>query len=327
MSWFFPYGLYAGSALAAGAATWAGMFFWSRWCRRAGLVAVPGGRRIHRESTPLSGGLAILCGMFLPLAMGALASAAGWAPASLLGPMTHGFAARGGQVAAFLGGAVAMTILGAADDRREMRAGGKFLAQVAISLAVAASGVRLTLFVDNAVFSYGVTVLWILSVINAFNFLDNMNGLCGGLGFLAALFFGLGAAAQGHYLVAALAFTAAGAVLGFLPHNFPDARAFLGDSGSHLVGYVLAVLAILPHYYTGPDGPRWAVLKPLLILAVPLADMAAVIVLRTRMGKPFYVGDTNHISHRLTRRGWSRRSAVMLIWLAAAAIGAASFLF
>jgi UDP-GlcNAc:undecaprenyl-phosphate GlcNAc-1-phosphate transferase len=130
------------------------------------------------------------------------------------------------------------------------------------------------------------------------------------------------AAGQGQYLVATMAFLAAGALLGFLPFNFPRASAFLGDAGSHLTGYLLAVLAILPHFYTAKHPRPLAVLTPLLVLAVPLADLAWVVLLRWRGGQPFYVGDTNHLSHRLVRRGLSPARAVVLIWLLAAGMGA-----
>jgi UDP-GlcNAc:undecaprenyl-phosphate/decaprenyl-phosphate GlcNAc-1-phosphate transferase len=181
------------------------------------------------------------------------------------------------------------------------------------------------LFVPSVVFSFAVTVLWILTVINAFNFMDNMNGLCGGLGAIGAFCFGMIAAAGGQYLVALIAFLTCGALLGFLPFNFPRARVFLGDAGSHLVGYLLAVLAILPHFYTEQNPRAFAVLTPLLVLAVPLLDMAWVVLLRWRIGKPFYIGDTNHLSHRLVQLGLSRTTAVALIWLLAALLGALAF--
>jgi UDP-GlcNAc:undecaprenyl-phosphate GlcNAc-1-phosphate transferase len=155
--------------------------------------------------------------------------------------------------------------------------------------------------------------------------MDNMNGLCGGLGAIGAWYFAMFAAREGQYLVALIAFLTFGAVLGFLPYNFPKARSFLGDSGSHLVGYFLAVLAILPHFHT-PVSPRpWSVVIPLFVLAVPLGDMAWVVVLRWRLGKPFYIGDTNHLSHRLTRMGLSQTRAVLVIWLLATVIGGVAF--
>jgi UDP-GlcNAc:undecaprenyl-phosphate GlcNAc-1-phosphate transferase len=156
--------------------------------------------------------------------------------------------------------------------------------------------------------------------------MDNMNGLCAGLGAIGAGWFAVIAGLDGQYLVALIAFLTCGALVGFLPHNFPHARAFLGDAGSHLVGYLLAVLAILPHFYSKLDPRPWAVISPLLVLAVPLGDLAWVVLLRWRMGKPFYIGDTNHLSHRLVRAGRSRTNAVLLIWLAAALIGALTLL-
>ena len=163
---------------------------------------------------------------------------------------------------------------------------------------------RITLFVHSDVFSYAITILWLLTVINAFNFMDNMNGLCAGLGAIGALLFALIAAANGEYLVALTGFLMCGALVGFLPWNFPNARAFLGDAGSHLVGYLLAVMAILPHFYTkqNPRSARRA-------LAAARAGRSAG---RPRAGrhfahaatrKPFWIGDTNHLSHRLVRAG------------------------
>jgi UDP-GlcNAc:undecaprenyl-phosphate GlcNAc-1-phosphate transferase len=153
-----------------------------------------------------------------------------------------------------------------------------------------------------------------------------MNGLCAGLGAIGACNFAIIAAADGQYLVALIACLTFGALLGFLPYNFPRARAFLGDAGSHLIGYLLAVLAILPHFYSVRHPRQWAVLIPLLVLAIPLADMVWVVFLRWRIGQPFYQGDTNHLSHRLVRRGLTRTQAVLVIWLAAEAVSILAFL-
>jgi UDP-GlcNAc:undecaprenyl-phosphate GlcNAc-1-phosphate transferase len=264
----------------------------------------------------------VLTGILLPLAA---AAALLWLAGERLASGTvllHGFSRRGLQVLAILCGAVAITWLGWLDDKHELRPRLKFAGQLAVAALLCATGVRITLFVPNPVFSYVVTMLWLVTVINAFNFMDNMNGLCAGLGAIGAWHFASLAAAEGQYLVTLLALVGCGALVGFLPHNFPNARAFLGDAGSHLTGYLLAVLAILPHFHT-PQNPRpWAVLTPLLVLAVPLLDLVWVVLLRWRRGQPFYVGDTNHLSHRLVRAGCSRSTAVLLIWLAAAAAGA-----
>ena len=293
-----------------------------RWCLRINLVDDPGHRKIHSAPVPLAGGLAVLAGLLVPLVVGALLLKSGSPGLTQTEPLAHGLERRGLELAAIAFGAIAMVVLGVLDDKHELKPLPKFIGQLLIAVLVAIACKRITLFVPNVAFSYAVTVLWVLTVVNAFNFMDNMNGLCGGLGAIGAWQFAVMAAAAGEYLVATMAFLMCGALLGFLPWNFPHARAFLGDAGSHLVGYLLAVLGILPHFYTRQNPHPLAVLSPLLVLAIPLADLAWVVIQRTLAGKPFYVGDTNHLSHRLARTGLSRTRTVLLIWLAAAAVGA-----
>lgn len=322
----FPFNVYLAAFASAFATALATLPFWRWWCLRTGHVDDPGPRKIHGAPIPLAGGLAVLTGIAVPLAAAALALYSGMISPAGVNALLHGLERRAIQLAAILAGAIGIVIIGWIDDKHELRPLTKLSGQFLIATLVAAAGVRITLFVPNVAFSFFITVLWILTVINAFNFMDNMNGLCTGLGAIGAFYFGTLAAADGQYLVALIALLACGALLGFLPYNFPCARAFLGDAGSHLVGYLLAVLAILPHFYT-PQNPRMlAVLTPLLVLAVPLGDMAWVVILRWRKGLPFYVGDTNHLSHRLVQTGLSRTRAVLLIWLMAAALGALAFL-
>lgn len=321
MALSFPLNVYLAAFFGALATAFAALPLWRWWCERVGLVDDPGHRKIHDAPIPLAGGLAVLTGLLVPLAVAVVVLKCGWVGESSAAPLLHGLSRRAGQLAAIAFGAVGMTVLGLVDDKYELRAATKFTGQVLIAGVVAGAGVRVTLFVPSELFSYVITILWLLTVINAFNFMDNMNGLCGGLGAIGAGLFGGIAAAHGQYLVAALAFLMCGALVGFLPHNFPKARAFLGDSGSHLVGYLLAVIAILPHFYSEKHAHPWAVLTPLVVLAVPLGDLVWVVWLRTKMGKPFYLGDTNHLSHRLVRLGFSKTMAVLVIWLLAALIG------
>lgn len=324
------------AALGAFATALAVLPFWRRFCLRAGLVDDPGQRKIHREPVPLAGGLAVMTALLVPALLAlvllwlARADAAPF-PLPLFDPDTvqrlvHGLNRRWLELAVIFLGAVGMLAVGLLDDRHELRPATKFTCQLIVAFLVAASGVRITLFVPNVVFSYAITLLWILTVINAFNFMDNMNGLCSGLGAIGAFYFAAAAGIHGQYLVTLIASLVCGALLGFLPWNFPRARAFLGDAGSHLTGYLLAVLAILPHFHTPREPRSWAVLSPLLILAVPLGDLVWVVLLRWRAGKPFYLGDTNHLSHRLVQSGFSRTKAVALIWLIAALLGAVSLL-
>ncbi len=286
----------------------------------------PGHRKIHAQPIPLAGGLAVFTGLACAGVIGLALLPSGWLEAVSAARLWHGLGKRSDQLAVIAGGAFGMLLLGWLDDRYELRPAPKFAGQLLVALATAAAGVRITLFVPNPVFSYAVTVLWILTITNALNFLDNMNGLCAGLGAIAAAWFGFLAAGQGQYLVALIAFAATGALLGFLPYNYPRASVFLGDAGSHLVGYLLAVLAILPHFHTVKHPNPWAVLSPVLVLAVPLVDLVWVVWLRWRLGKPFYMGDTNHVSHRLVRRGFAPVYAVALLWLIAALCGAVTLL-
>lgn len=327
--------LYLAAFLSAFLTALLALPLWKGYCLRAGIVDDPGHRKIHDEAMPLAGGLAVITALALPMLLALLAlwlrrHSAIAIPAlneTTTSALTYGLHKRKLELAAIFAGAVGMLLLGLWDDKNELRPGAKFFWQFAVAGLVAASGARITLFVPNTVFSYAITILWILTVTNAFNFMDNMNGLCAGLGAIGACYFGLTAATapKPQYLVALIAFLACGALLGFLPYNFPRAKAFLGDSGSHLVGYLLAVLAILPHFYTSQNRHVLAVLTPLLILAVPLGDLVWVVILRWRMGKPFYVGDTNHLSHRLVQLGLSRTRAVLVIWVLAAFLGALLF--
>lgn len=317
----FPFNFFAAAFLGAWLTSLLTLPLWRKWCLRIGLVDDPGHRKIHDAPVPLAGGLAVLAGILLPLVAGALWLKLGWDRPSAAGLIIHGMDRRALELAVLAGGAIAITALGALDDRHELKALPKFIGQILISIIVASACKRITLFVPSEVFSYSVTVLWLLAVINAFNFMDNMNGLCAGVGAIGALIFALLAASKGEYLVAITGFLVCGALAGFLPWNFPRATAFLGDAGSHLVGYLLAVMAILPHFYTRQNPRPFAVLAPLFVLAVPLLDLAQVSLFRTLHQKPFWIGDTNHLSHRLVRAGLNRTKAVLLLWLAAAAIG------
>ena len=317
----FPFNLYLAAFASAVVTALLTLPLWRRWCLHVGLVDDPGHRKIHATTIPLAGGLAVLTGLLLPLLTATVLLKLNGSSIANAGLLAYGLDKRALQLAAIAFGAMGMVVLGLLDDQYELKPLTKFSGQLLVAGVVAYSGVRITLFVPNLAFSYAVTMLWLLTVINAFNFMDNMNGLCAGLGAISAGLFALIAAGEGQYLVALLAFLTCGALLGFLPHNFPRARAFLGDSGSHLVGYLLAVLAILPHFYHRGQPHPLVVLTPLLVLAVPLADLVWVVIVRTRRGKPFYIGDTNHLSHRLVRAGLNPAAAVLLIWLVAAVTG------
>ncbi len=317
----FPFNFFLAAFAGAFLTTLLALPLWRKWCLRTNLVDDPGHRKIHDQPIPLAGGLAVLTGILLPLFAGAILLKLGVVKISSAGLIVHGIDRRALELAVIAFGAIAITFLGWLDDRHELKPLPKFAGQFLIALLVAIACKRITLFVPNVFFSYAITIVWLLTVINAFNFMDNMNGLCAGLGAIGAWKFGVIAGADGEYLVALIALLVCGALVGFLPWNFPNARAFLGDAGSHLVGYLLAVLAILPHFYTKQNPHPLAVLSPLFVLAIPLLDLAQVVIFRTLNRKPFWIGDTNHLSHRLVQLGFTRTKAVLLLWLVAAIVG------
>jgi UDP-GlcNAc:undecaprenyl-phosphate GlcNAc-1-phosphate transferase len=172
-----------------------------------------------------------------------------------------------------------------------------------------------------------ITVLWVGAITNAFNFLDNMDGLSAGIACVASVAFLVTALSIGQLFVAGMLALLIGALLGFLCFNFPPARIFMGDSGSLLIGLLLGVLTTLTTYLPKEKswGAGWyAVFAPVIVLAVPLYDLIVVSLIRLSRGKSPFVGDTNHFSHRLVARGMSRRTAVLCLYLLTAATSVAA---
>src|SRR5438094_4822951 len=209
----FPFNAYLPAFLGSFCATLITLPLWRKWCLRTGLVDDPGHRKIHDAPIPLAGGLAVLTGLLVPLAAAVVLLQFNFVHSANTEALLYGLNKRKLQLAAIALGAIGMTILGVLDDKHELRPFRKFTGQLLIAALVAAAGVRITLFVPSLLFSYGVTILWLLTVINAFNFMDNMNGLCAGLGAIGAGWFAVIAARDGQYLVALIAFLTCGALV------------------------------------------------------------------------------------------------------------------
>ncbi|MBM3821658.1 MAG: undecaprenyl/decaprenyl-phosphate alpha-N-acetylglucosaminyl 1-phosphate transferase [Verrucomicrobia bacterium] len=321
----FPFHVYLAAFVSAALCAGVGMPLWRRWCRSRGLMDDPGHRKIHQEPVPLAGGWSILCAVSLPLMVGGfLIVWPGWW-AGELGPLAYGMDRRLGAIAGLLAGALGMVWLGCQDDLRELGPGPKFAGQCACALIAAVSGFVLPLSREWGWLNGVATVFWVLAVTNAMNFMDNMNGLCGGISAIATFAFGVWFAQHGQYLVASLAFLFCGAIAGFLPWNFPQGRVFLGDTGSHLLGYLLSVLPLAGQGAAEENESVRPFPTALWLLAVPLVDMVWVVVWRTWHGRRFWVGDTNHLSHQLVRVGLSKSRAVLCLWLAAAACSVLAF--
>ncbi len=301
--------------------------------RRVGFVDHPGGHKSHRAPIPYGGGCAIIAAPWLTLVVGLLLAhlvAPGWWAAQFgetVRAYVGGMSDRIGQLLIILAGGLVLHIVGLIDDRRPLPPLAKLTVIILVAFAVAtAGGVRIAEFADVWV-SVLLTTLWFIVIVNAFNFLDNMDGLSAGVACVCLAALAVCGVMNEQVLVPALACVFLGGIAGFLVHNFPPARIFMGDAGSLVVGYMLATVSVLTTYYqSGAGAPAYALLTPLVVLAVPLYDFTSVVLIRLLEGRNPMKGDQRHFSHRLVERGLSRRFAVLTIYLATATTGLAATL-
>ncbi|MFH1021875.1 MAG: MraY family glycosyltransferase [Planctomycetota bacterium] len=304
--------------------------------RAAHLVDRPDARKDHAIPVALGGGVAIFAAVSVIVA-GAVAAVAvvrggGALPwgAAVAARYADGVFVKLPALLAFLGGGAVILALGFWDDIRKARGAGmnpwlKLGIQGLAVLPLVWEGMSLSLFVDNRVFGAVVTIFWIVGIANAFNLLDNMNGLSAGVALIAAGLFLAVAVQNGQWFIAGLLTVFAGAVAGFLPFNFPGASLFLGDAGALFLGYFLASSIVLFTFYEA-GRTVFSIALPLLVLAVPLFDTVSVVWIRLREGRPVFVGDRRHLSHRLVDLGFSRTVAVLVIYLLTFGAGAAATL-
>ncbi len=264
------------------------------------MVDQPAQRKAHLTPTPLLGGLAIYAAVLLAL-------------------MFFGDKFYVHQVAGIVIGATLISFLGLWDDRMPLPAWIKLLGQLLPALALILTGVQVSIFPWEAL-NIAATLIWVLFITNAVNFLDNMDGLSAGIAGMASAYFLLLAALSGQYLVGALAAALLGACIGFLVYNFNPASIFMGDTGSLFLGFVLAALGIKLRFPTNIPAVTWLV--PVLVLGVPILDTSLVIISRLRRGKnPFTTPGKDHLSHRLVKMGYTRREAVLTLYLLGSIFG------
>jgi UDP-GlcNAc:undecaprenyl-phosphate GlcNAc-1-phosphate transferase len=300
-----------------------------RWSLRVGFVDRPGGHKQHARLVALGGGIAIAATMIVFLVGGALAAGVlhqaaalpGWVPEAAR-PHLPGVASKLPVVLLFAAGIVVLHVVGLVDDRRPLGWKPKLLAQVLVAVAIAGpGGVRAAEAMPPSL-SIALTVFWIVLITNAFNFLDNSDGLSSGVAAICCAIFAVASAGAGQVFVPVVAWVGAGTCLGFLMHNFHPARIFMGDAGSLVIGFFLAVITVLTTYYeSGVDPTPLGVIVPLIVLAVPLYDVSSVVAHRLRAGQNPFHADRRHFSHRLMNRGMTVRGAVLTIYLATAATG------
>jgi UDP-GlcNAc:undecaprenyl-phosphate/decaprenyl-phosphate GlcNAc-1-phosphate transferase len=277
---------------------------------RFGFVDLPDDRRKHEGSRPRLGGVSMLLAFV--------------AAVLVARPVFDG------KLAGIVGGAAALVAIGAIDDKRrpvshDLGATPQFLAQLAAAgIAVAAGVTILDVRDPTADGPFGgvialplwaavlLSLFWIAGMINTVNFLDGVDGLAGGVVAIAAAILALVSLRLGQADVALLCLALAGAALGFLPHNLHPARIFMGTSGAWFLGFMLAVVAII-------GGAKLA--TALLVIGVPVFDVALLMLIRLLRRQPFWLGDRSHLHHRLLDTGLSERGTVLLYYCLSAAFG------
>lgn len=272
--------------------------------RRLSLFDIPNARKLHAIPVPTMGGIAITAGMMIALLL--------WFP----------FSSNLPQICFFFS-VMILFGLGMLDDLKDLAARYKFMVQIALALLIALSGIRITSF--NGLFSidelplmaqYSFTVLVIVGITNAFNLIDGIDGLAGGVGFMSLTTLGIFLTMSGDANTALIAFALAGAILAFLYFNFNPAKIFMGDTGSLVLGFVIAVLSIrllqVNQFNALPVLPH----APVFVLAVvliPVFDTMRVFAVRIWKGKSPFEADKTHIHHLLTNQGFSHGFAARLI--------------
>jgi UDP-GlcNAc:undecaprenyl-phosphate GlcNAc-1-phosphate transferase len=287
------------------------------------LVSAPRADRWHEQTTPNLGGIGIfaglLVGILVALALGAVPlDTAHLVPVDLRG-----------QLLWILGGCAVLFVAGLVDDVYSLPPLAKIVAQVGAAGLVLAGGLKVEL-VSNDLLASVLAVIWIVGMTNAFNLLDNMDGLAASLAGVAAFFFAVDAAwVHPNHVVLVLALALLGACAGFLPFNLRRtgrARVFMGDSGSQVLGFALATCGLAATWQAAGTTVATLIL-PLLVLAVPILDTTLVTVVRLFEGRPIYQGGRDHTSHRLVYHGLSDRRAVILLATISVALGATSLAY
>jgi UDP-GlcNAc:undecaprenyl-phosphate GlcNAc-1-phosphate transferase len=273
----------------------------ARWLApRVGVIDRPEARKIHRHPVPRMGGVAIYLAVII---------------AALVLGERHNFA----QFGSILVGATGVSFMGLIDDRWGLRPLIKLLGQTLAGLLLYASGIYIGTF-KHPVLDLVTTVLWVGYITNAINFLDNMDGLAGGISAITAAFFALMCAFSGQYLVGALSIAVLGACLGFLFYNLNPASIFMGDSGALFLGFVLAAIGIKLRFPDNVTFVTWMV--PVLVMGLPVFDTTLVIISRLRRRlNPATTPGKDHISHRLVAAGLTQREAVLTLYIISFILG------
>jgi UDP-GlcNAc:undecaprenyl-phosphate/decaprenyl-phosphate GlcNAc-1-phosphate transferase len=283
--------------LVAAAIAWLLVPFTERVAGRIGAIDYPNERSLHDHPTPKLSGAAILIGV--------LVSGALFLPAS-------------GESRAILGGAAVIALVGVVDDVFDLSAPVKLIGQIGAALIPVLGGVRVDVVTlpfiggfDLDWVAYPATVIGIVAVVNVINFTDGVDGLAAGVCAISAAALAIIALSLDRNAAGVLAALTAGGALGFLRHGFPPASSFMGDTGSNLLGYLLATAAVQGALKTNAVV---ALAFPLMVLAVPILDGGFVIAKRIKYRQPIYQADRSHFHHRMAALGFSQRRTLAYMY-------------
>ena len=295
-----------------------------RWIApRVGLIDKPAARKVHVVPTPLGGGIGIWCGVVLPLVAAQVLiwiwsqNPPDWLPLELKEHLP-GAEFRKKELWGIITAATVLAITGLMDDLRPLSWKLRIVLQFGVSIAVVLSGVRATVFQNYPWIGIVFSVLWFVVLVNSFNFLDNMDGLSGGIALIVSMIFAvmmLTKPNDPHWFVGGFFLIVAGSLIGFLCHNWSPARIFMGDAGSYFLGFSIACMTLLGTFYKPSDRYQHVILAPLCVLAVPLYDICSVVLIRLREGRSPFQPDKRHFSHRLVALGLTKVQAVLTVQL------------
>ena len=270
--------------------------------RAKGVLDYPGGRKQQRKPVPYLGGLAIA----LPISISSLTLLLSDIDSSIKNEIYFGLILP----------SVVIAIVGLLDDIYELSPKVRFISQslvgVITSLLLFINGTGVEIL-ENPWLNGLLTSLWVVGIINAVNFIDNMDGLATGIAIIASLAFFIIAFNNGQYLVAALSAALAGSCTGFIFWNKKPASIYLGDAGALYIGFLLAAISIRIDINQLPQIDR--IVVPILILIIPFIDTTQVVISRIYRGKSPFQGGRDHVSHLLLNKGLSENKVVITIWL------------
>jgi UDP-GlcNAc:undecaprenyl-phosphate GlcNAc-1-phosphate transferase len=273
-----------------------------RFAHKVGFLDYPSPYKLHENPTPLLGGVAVYLGFAISFSLGVLLS---------------GISRDGNLVGIFLGSLV-LLLLGLWDDRRKLSPSHKFFGQISASLLFIIFSQRVVILNSSFLDAF-ILLLWIVGLINALNFLDNMDGLCGGITFIHCMTFFVIGVLNEQIIVVLISLSLAGALLAFLRYNFRPAKIFLGDAGSMLTGFLLACMGVL---FVQKNPSHYTLLVPVLILSYPIFDITFVTFARLREGRKFYRGGKDHSTHRIVKMGIKQKHTIWGIYSFCLALGA-----